>query len=271
MIDFNDELKCFLNESPTPFHAVVAMAKRLKTVGYVELVEGEAWDLQPSGKYFTTRNDSSIAAWVMPSDISSYGGLRMVGAHTDSPCIKVKPTPEKLVKGYMQLGVETYGGLLKAPWFDRDLSLAGRVNYRDQDGKLQSALINFKRPIAIIPSLAIHLAREEANKLEVNAQLHLPPILGSSDEAFDFRALLKDQMLKEGIENVADVLDYELSFYDAQPAGIVGLNEEFIASARLDNLLSCFIGLYALINSNGDQASLLICNDHEEVGSQSAC
>lgn len=267
---FNESLVEFLSESTTPFHAVKAMERRLSDAGFKALKEEDRWNVEASGRYYVVRNGSSIIAWVMPEGAAEESGFRMVGAHTDSPCLKVKPTPEIHKNGYFQLGVEVYGGVLLNPWFDRDLSIAGRVSYRTQDGELADALIDFKKAVAIIPSLAIHLDREANNERTINAQTYLPPILGQTEDKPDFRELLKTQLEKDGVSDVAQVFDYELCFYDTQKASFVGLNDEFIASARLDNLLSCFIGLDALLSSDMEQGALLVCNDHEEVGSMSA-
>jgi aspartyl aminopeptidase len=194
----------------------------------------------------------------------------MVGAHTDSPCLKVKPNPEIRRKGYQQLGVEVYGGALLHPWFDRDLSLAGRVVSRDVKGQLVRHLLDFKRPVACIPSLAIHLDREANKDHSVNPQTDLPVLLGQSlGDDFSLRSLLADELKANG-HKVNQVIDYELSFYDFQAPALVGIKQEFLAAARLDNLLSCYIGLTAMIGAQTDQGMLLICNDHEEVGSQSA-
>lgn len=265
-----NRLVAFLHKSPTPFHAVRNMQSRLEEAGYQQLSEKASWQLQPGGQYFITRNDASLVAWKMPKtkDLIT-SGFRMIGAHTDSPCLKVKPNPELHKHGYFQLGVEVYGGVLLGPWFDRDLSLAGRVSFQDEEGQLRQALIDFEKPIAVIPSLAIHLDREANNGRAINAQTFLPPILGQASEKPDFRALLKQQIERDGA-HVSQVLDYELSFYDTQPPGLVGLNDEFLTSARLDNLLSCFIGLEALLGSDLVEGQLLICTDHEEVGSMSA-
>ena len=265
-----NRLVAFLHKSPTPFHAVRNMQSRLEEAGYQQLSEKASWQLQPGGQYFIIRNDASLVAWKMPKtkDLIT-SGFRMIGAHTDSPCLKVKPNPELHKHGYFQLGVEVYGGVLLGPWFDRDLSLAGRVSFQDEEGQLRQALIDFEKPIAVIPSLAIHLDREANNGRAINAQTFLPPILGQASEKPDFRALLKQQIEREGA-HVSQVLDYELSFYDTQPPGLVGLNDEFLTSARLDNLLSCFIGLEALLGSDLVEGQLLICTDHEEVGSMSA-
>jgi aspartyl aminopeptidase len=204
--------------------------------------------------------------------------MRMVGAHTDSPCLKVKPNPEIINNKYLQLGVEVYGGALLNPWFDRDLSLAGRVSYLDESGAIGNQLINLVKPVATIPSLAIHLDKEANENRSINKQLHLPPVLmkmPKTDTENPTKADFKEILLK--IINAdtepgkaVRVLDYELSFYDVQPPAVIGLHDDFIASARLDNLLSCYTGLMAMLNDDGKQNTLLVCTDHEEVGSMSA-
>lgn len=266
--DFNQGLLRFLAHSPTPFHATSQMSFALDDAGFIKLQESDVWDLEPHQGYYITRNDSSIIAWRQPD--SFVKGIRMVGAHTDSPCLKVKPSPELHRNGYVQLGVEVYGGALLNPWFDRDLSLAGRVTYRQSDGQLVNELVDFVTPIATIPSLAIHLDREANSDRTVNPQLHLPVLMGQSEVKQDFRALLKST-LSDQTDLVKEVLDYELSFYDVQPPAFIGLRHEFLASARLDNLLSCYIGLQSLLLSEPGEAQVLVCTDHEEVGSASAC
>lgn len=262
----------FLKRSPSPFHATQSMAEALQDAGYQALDERETWQLKPQGRYYVTRNDSSIIAIKGGQHDPVQHGIRMVGAHTDSPCLKVKPQPELARHGYWQLGVEVYGGVLLSPWFDRDLSLAGRVTFK-HNGQLQSRLINFQQAIASIPSLAIHLNREANSGWAINAQTELPPIVAQlpGETKKDFRALLAEQLQREHAISAADVLDYELCFYDSQPAALVGLNQDFIASARLDNLLSCYAGLQGLLNSNDQHTQVLVCTDHEEVGSNSAC
>ncbi len=271
MQQFNQDLMAFLAAARTPYHAVAEMGQRLEAAGFVCLHERDAWALTPGGRYFTTRNGSSIVAWIMPKErMLEDCGLRMVGAHTDSPCLKVKPAPEMNRHGYLQLGVEVYGGALLNPWFDRDLSIAGRVNFRRTDGALDQALLDFDRPVAVIPNLAIHLDREVNNGRAINAQTFLPVVLGQGDGPLDFRALLKRQLQDQGVTAVDQVLDYDLSLYDTQAPSLLGLESEFLLSARLDNLLSCFVGLNALLASDTQQGALLVCNDHEEVGSMSA-
>lgn len=268
----------FIARSPTPFHAVGGMVASLEAAGYRRLDDGGPWSLKAPGRYFVTRNDSSIIAFRLGSTALTEGGLRMAGAHTDSPCLKVKPNPEIERQGCLQLGVEVYGGALLNPWFDRDLSLAGRVVYTDRSGTLQRALVDFRDPVAFIPSLAIHLDREVNQKRSINAQTDLPPLLlqtGASPGA-DFRELLRQRLqVEHGITDVDAVLDYEICLYDSNPPSLVGLKQDFVAGARLDDLLSCHAGLAALLASDADPAAqktsaLLVCTDHEEVGSASA-
>lgn len=280
---YNQQLLGFIKQSPTPFHAVKTMKEALDNAGFQELAEEQSWNTTAGGKYYVIRNSSSIIAFVMGKQSAVNTGIRLVGAHTDSPCLKIKPNPELNKKNYFQLGVEVYGGVLLNPWFDRDLSIAGRVVFKSKGSNSpQQALINMERPVAVIPSLAIHLDREVNSKRTINPQTDIPPLLfkvNADDKNIshkeDFRAVLADELKKQLLDERTGssditVMDYDLFFYDCQPPAITGLNEDFIASARLDNLLSCYTGMQALLESNGEVTSLLICNDHEEVGSTSA-
>lgn len=270
---FLTHLLDFLDRSMTPFHAVENLAHRLEAAGYRRLFEHEDWDLGPKQCAYVVRNGGSLVAFRTGRECSKQG-FRMVGAHTDSPCLRVKPKAELGEHGYSRLGVEVYGGALLNPWFDRDLSLAGRVHYTSSRGELRFALIAFERPIAVVPSLAIHLDREANQSRSINAQRDIPPLLAileGSGENIDFRKLLAERIREQHADaDVADVLDYELCFHDTQPAAITGLKRQFISSARLDNLLSCFSGVEALLDSDPEVPALLVCNDHEEVGSASS-
>lgn len=263
------DLLGFLQASPTPFHAVQCMRDRLLDQGYISLDPAQDWDLSDGQGYLVERNGSSIIAFRTPVDPGDHR-MHMVGAHTDSPCLRVKPNPEINKQGYQQLGVEVYGGALLHPWFDRDLSLAGRVVGRRGNGELDAVLVNFAKPIATIPSLAIHLNREANKGSSVNAQTDLPVILAQQlGGEFNLRSMLLAHLADQG-EAFAEILDYELSFYDTQAPAVLGWQDEFIASARLDNLLSCYVGMEALLSADTEQGMLLVCNDHEEVGSQTA-
>ncbi len=266
---FNRRLFDFLDQSTTPFHAVKAMKADLQKAGFEPLQEADHWQLVSGGRYFVTRNDTSIIAFRFAPAMAMRGGLRMLAAHTDSPCLHVKPQPIVSAHGYVQLGVEVYGSPLLNPWFDRELSLAGRLTYRDGQSRLGSALIDYREPIAFIPSLAIHLDRTANKQRSINAQTDIPPIVMMGEQV-NWHALLLSQLKKEHPNcDAREVLAHELNVYPVQAAQYVGLDKAFIASARLDNLLSCYIGLHTLLAAE-QQHSLLVCSDHEEVGSVSA-
>jgi len=263
----------FLDKSPSPFHAVTAMQRAVQEHGFNNLDPGAPWSIGDRDKALVLRNGSSLIAFRMGSAPLIESGVRMIGAHTDSPCLRIKPTPDVRRAGFHQLGVEIYGGVLLAPWFDRDLSIAGRVTCSDTTGQRLSLLIDFKKPIVTIPSLAIHLNRDIHKNRTINPQQELVPMLCDLTDQSEagFRELLLNQIHQEHPgANVQAVTDYELSCYDTQGAQQVGLRGDFLASARLDNLLSCYTGLRSLLDAQGEQAVLLVCNDHEEVGSASA-
>jgi aspartyl aminopeptidase len=264
------ELLTFLGEAVTPFHAVEAMTRRLKTAGFEEVEQFDAVQMAPGQGYFTVRQGSSLIA-MRAGDAELGAGLRLVGTHTDSPNLSVKPNPVKGRDGCVQLGVDVYGGALLNPWFDRDLGVAGRVALLSNDGELESVLFDSKRPVAVVPSLAIHLDREANTQRSVNAHKDVVPLamLGEAQQ-FDFRQWLAEALAKDDSRwQGARVMDYELSLYDTQRPGLVGIEEDFITSARLDNLLSCYAAVTALINADDSHWSVLVATDHEEVGSAS--
>ncbi len=256
--DLLERLLDFLRCSPTPWHAVANMAARLEAAGFRRLDEGEAWRLAPGERVYVTRNDSSIIALQLPRDALSV--LRMIGAHTDSPGLRLKPNAAQTAAGWLQLGVEVYGGALLAPWFDRDLGLAGRVQLRHPDGRLEGVLLHVDRPVAIIPSLAIHLDREANNGRAMNAQTEMAPVFLQGGERPDLERLLLTWLTEQHGLTGVEILDFELAFHDMQPPSRVGVDGELVAGARLDNLLSCFIGLEALLESDGSQGALLVAS-----------
>ncbi|HHH72309.1 MAG TPA: M18 family aminopeptidase [Sulfuricurvum sp.] len=263
--EFNEGLLGFLDASPTPFHAVENMAGMLDNAGFVYLDERSDWALERGQRYYTVRNNSSLIAFTYPGS----DDYVMLGAHTDSPNLKLKPSPVLKGSGTVRLGVEPYGGLLMNPWFDRDLGIAGRVAYRSSSGEIVEVNVDSRAPVAIIPSLAIHLDREANKSRSVNPQTDLPALIGC-DEAFDFENWIASLLQKEGVEDYERLLSHELSLYDTQNAAYVGVEKEFIASARLDNLLSCYVTLLAMVSVSPAHPYLMICSDHEEVGSESS-
>ena len=263
--DFNSGLLGFLDASPTPFHATKNMSQMFENAGFEKLEEIEKWNLKEGHKYYITRNDSSVIAFTYPKYEKNYV---MIGAHTDSPNLKLKPNAIVQAHGVVKFGVEPYGGLLLNPWFDRDLSLAGKVSYLDSQNTLQNVLIDVKKAIATIPSLAIHLDDKANKERTVNKQTDIAPIM-TTNEDFDFDDFLKWQLSKLDILDVQELYAHELSFYDTHKAAFVGLHDDFITSARLDNLLSCYVGMLSICSVSVSKPMLFIASDHEEVGSES--
>lgn len=272
--DFNQGLIKFLQAAPSPVHAVAQITRQLEASGFLQLDAGAAWQLQPGQGYWLSSGGSVIAFYMGQQDVTA-SGLRLIGAHTDSPCLQVKPKAELIRQGCLQLGVEVYGGALLHPWLDRELSLAGQVYFFTPTGELSSALLDMQRPVGIIPSLAIHLNRDANKNSEINPQLHLPVVVGLTSQEQPHQVLhklLAQELAKSG-HQVAQVVDYNLCFYPVQPPALFGWQDEFISAARLDNLLSCYTGLQALVAAATTAPAatcLLVCNDHEEVGSASS-
>lgn len=280
MADNVQSLLSFLDASPTPFHAVNEASQRLRSAGFSELNEADVWNLAPGGRHFVTRNGTSLIAFINGNVAPAEGGCLIIGAHTDSPNLRVKPSPEVNRHGYRQLGVEVYGGVLLSTWLDRDLSLAGRVTFdRQVEGQgregPQARLVDFGRPLLRIPNLAIHLNRTvNSEGLVLNQQTHMAPILGLADLNSESLVQLLAERLSSHGDSVTpeQILGWDLSLYDVQRATLSGLNNEFIHSARLDNLASCFGAVQALLDVTSSSAATrcIVLYDHEEVGSRSA-
>ena len=263
--DFNEGLLGFLDASPTPFHATTNMSMMFRNAGFEELNETNKWNLKEGHKYYVTRNDSSVIAFTYPKYEKNYV---MVGAHTDSPNLKLKPNPIIKEHGVVKFGVEPYGGLLLNPWFDKDLSLAGKVSYLNSQDEIKDVLIDVQKAIAIIPSLAMHLDDKANKERTINQQTDISPIMSTNDD-FEFDDFLKWQLSKLDILDVKELYANELSFYATDKAAYVGLHDDFIASARLDNLLSCYTGMLSICSVSASKPMLFIASDHEEVGSDS--
>lgn len=259
------DLCAFLDRSPTPYHAAREAAARLAAAGFTEIAEGDAWSLAPGDRRYLIRG-GTLVAFVVGAESPATGGFRMIGAHTDSPNLRVKPNGDLCRSGYQQVGVEVYGGALHATWMDRDLSIAGRVLLRGKAG-VEARLVDLSRPVARVPNLAIHLNRG-VNKdgLVLNEQRHLAPVIGLGKEGALRAALAR------ALEAPADdILSYDLSLYDTEKAAVGGLDGEFVFSARLDNLASCHAAVAALAAAVADAKStrLIALYDHEECGSTS--
>jgi aspartyl aminopeptidase len=270
-------LLAYLDASPTPYHAVASASALLERAGFRELKEAEPWQLEPGARVQVSRGDSSLAAFVLGSAPARDAGFLLVGAHTDSPNLRVKPLPDVRAHGYHQLAVEPYGGLLHSTWLDRDLSIAGRVLIDDGSQTGRAELVDFERPLLRIPNLAIHLNRSvNSDGLKLNAQQHLVPVLGlesSVPAEQGFVKLLGQELARTGRSgDPAQILGFDLCLYDTQRAALAGVAGEFIHGARLDNLASCYAAVRALTGKLAERPETrgIVLYDHEEVGSKSA-
>jgi aspartyl aminopeptidase len=278
MSDRVADLLSFIDRSPTPYHAVAECAHRLHEAGFTSAAEDEVWSLEPGDRRYVVRGESSLIAFQVGSVSPAEGGFRIIGAHTDSPNLRIKPCADQTRDGYRQLAVEPYGGVLLHTWLDRDLSLAGRVSLRPREpgGRVRTALIDFQRPLLRVPSLAIHLHREIRKEgLNLNAQQHMAPVLGLEDGPC-LNELIATELRAHEVADVApeDVLAFDLMLYDVQPSCVAGARGEFVLAGRLDNLASCHAALIALADVAAGPPSaatrLIALYDHEEVGSRSA-
>ncbi len=267
---FAHDLIEFIAASPTAFHAVAAAVRRLSQAGFQRLDESAPWSLQTGGRYYLTHNDSALVAFVIGRDDPATSGFRIVGTHTDTPCFRVKPAPEIAAEGsYLKLNVEVYGGPILATWLDRPLSLAGRVALASRDPlQPKTVLVDFGRPVAVIPSLAIHLNREVNDGLKLNKQVDLLPLLGQTPATFEKKGYVQGAVARELKVKEAEVLDFDLFLYEPGRGELVGLEGEFLHAPRIDNLASTHAGLAALMAAGAGKATtVLAAFDNEEVGS----
>ena len=262
------DLLDYLDDSPTPWHAVASAETRLQAAGFQRLEETARWVLTPGGRYYVTRNGSSLIAFVLGRGPLAETGFRIVGAHTDSPGLRLKPRPGLNGDGLWRLAVEVYGGPILATFADRDLSLAGRVMVR---GDAEARLVRFEQPLLRLPNLAIHMNREVNEQgLKFNRQTELPLLLGLASEGQEAEAKLRALLADADQVEAGDILSWELAAYDVQKAALWGVNQEFIASGRIDNLASCHAALQALQAATEPAATCVAALfDHEEVGSES--
>ena len=251
------DLRSYLDASPTPWHAVRSSAAMLDAAGFTFVDERTPWTDSPAAAY-TTRG-GALVAWRRPEH-GGVGALRIVGAHTDSPGLRIKPHPDGDRAGWRQLGVEIYGGVLLNSWLDRDLGVAGRLVLADGS----DVLVAVNDPIARVPQLAIHLDRDVNERgLVLDRQAHMTPVWGTGGGE-DFAKWIAAQA------GCAEPAWWDLCLYDAQPAAVLGADRSLLASGRLDNLASCWAATTALVDSSpADHVAMIALFDHEEVGSAS--
>ncbi|WP_304127231.1 M18 family aminopeptidase [Mogibacterium diversum] len=262
MTDYNKELMSFLDKSPTAFHAISSIKKKLIASGYSELAESEKWELTEGGKYFVTRNDSSIIAFRVPR--FNFTGFMISAAHSDSPAFKVKENPEIIENGYVKLNVEGYGGMLMAPWLDRPLSVAGRIIVKNGN-KLEVRLVNVDRDLLLIPNVAIHM-NCDANKGQTwNAQVDMLPVLGSADEA---KGSFMRIIAESASVSDSDIISHDLFVYARDKGKVWGGSDEYISSPHLDDLQCVYGCLEGFLGANNSSSvPVLAVFDNEETGS----
>lgn len=259
-------LLSFLNASPTPWHSTKFAADKLREQGFVEIHEKATWHLEKGGKYFVRRNGSSLCAFILP--MHKPIGARILATHTDSPSFKLKPQPEIKWRELVLLGTEIYGSPLLNSWLNRDLGLAGRIIYSDLKGRLKEKLVRLDRYPLIIPQLAFHLDRDINEKgLLLNKQTHLSVIVGLEK---NFSTSCLQMLLKEELKKGETLLEHELFLFPLEPAQLIGYQDCWIASARLDNLSSLYASLEAFLENPiplKEELKILVSWNHEEIGS----
>ncbi len=265
------DLLDFIDASPSPWHAVATAEQRLLSAGFIRLEESSRWQLQPGDRYFVVRGGSSLIAFVPGQSPLTDTGFRIVGAHTDSPGLRLKPRAAHACEGHVRLGVEVYGGPILATFADRDLSLAGRVNVRTGPG-FETRLLCFDQALVRLPNLAIHMNREVNEQgLKLNKQTELPLLFGLLLQGIE-----ADGQFMGCVAGALDVpekaiLNSEFNIYDTQKGAFWGAEKEFIADSQLDNLASCHAALMALMRTETPKSTAMCALfDHEEVGSCSA-
>ena len=265
------DLLQFIDASPSPWHAVSSTELRLKQSGYRRLEESEHWQLEKGSKYYVVRAGSSIIAFVLGQQALTETGFRIVGAHTDSPGLRIKPKAAQTSDGILRLGVEVYGGPILATFTDRDLSLAGRVNVRTAKG-FETRIVKFDQPLLRLPNLAIHMNRDVNDQgLKLHKQNELPLMLAQAEKTLEADQQFLGYLTNAVQSEASDILTWELNVFDTQQGVFWGGNQEFIADSQLDNLASCHAALTALLAVEAPAATNICAFfDHEEVGSDSA-
>ena len=253
-------LLSFIKNSPSCFHSIASIKKILNREGFKQLTENEVYNIELNGKYYITRNDSSIIAFKVGEELDSYS-FNMVASHSDAPTFKIKPSCDLFSSDYHKLNVEAYGGMLCSTWFDRPLSIAGRVIVRHEN-KIITKLVNFDKNIVSLPSIPIHFNREANSGFAYNLAVDMYPTI--SNDKMSFKEILANEIN----ENVDDIINYDLYLYNRQEGYFWGYNDEFMSSSKLDDLQCAYTTLMGFIkSSNIHNVSVYCCFDNEEVGS----
>ena len=267
---FAREVVEFIDDSPSAYHVIKNCSVILKENGFKKLKQQEKWELKKGGKYYLKRSDSNIIAFTIGKDINLKRGFKIFGSHTDSPGFRIKPNPEMVTENLVRLNTEVYGGPILSTWFDRPLSIAGRLIVKSEDVFLpETVIIKVEEPIMTIPNLAIHQNREVNNGVKIDRQNNTLPLIGTINENMEKNDYMLNVILdRTGIKK-EDVLDFDLYVYSVEKGSLIGANEEFISAPKIDNLVSVYSGLLGLIEAEGihDQINVFVGFDNEEIGS----
>lgn len=267
------ELLDFINVSPTAYHATNTVKQYIEKRGFKKIKENEKWNLDKRGKYYVEKNNSAIIAFEVGTGDIIENGFRIIGAHTDAPSFKIKPSAEMNVENkYVKLNTEVYGGPILSTWFDRPLSLAGRVVVKGKTAlNPEVKLVDINKPLLIIPNIAIHMNRGVNDGYAFNAQKDTLPLLGFINEKFEKEEYLLTVLSENLNVDKKDILDFDLFLYEYEKGCLIGLEEELISSSRLDDLCMLFSALKGLTDSKENKATkVLIAIDNEEIGSLTA-
>ena len=267
---FAREVIEFIDESPSTYHVVKNCSDILDENGFERIMPREKWEIKKGGKYFLKKSSSTIIAFTVGEDFDVKNGFKIFGAHTDSPCFRIKPSPEIVTENVVRLNTEVYGGPILSTWFDRPLSIAGRVIVKGENSFFpRTVKIKIDEPLLTIPNLAIHQNREVNNGVKIDKQNDVLPVISLINKNFEREGYLERIILeKTGIKK-EDIIDFDLYLYATEKGCLLGANEEFMSSPKIDNLASVYTGLIGLLEAeeNQDRINIFVAFDNEEIGS----
>ena len=267
---FAREVIEFIDESPSTYHVVKNCSDILDENGFERIMPREKWEIKKGGKYFLKKSSSTIIAFTVGEDFDVKNGFKIFGAHTDSPCFRIKPSPEIVTENVVRLNTEVYGGPILSTWFDRPLSIAGRVIVKGEDSFFpRTVKIKIDEPLLTIPNLAIHQNREVNNGVKIDKQNDVLPVISLINKNFEREGYLERVILeKTGIKK-EDIIDFDLYLYATEKGCLLGANEEFMSSPKIDNLASVYTGLIGFLEAeeNQDRINIFVAFDNEEIGS----
>ena len=267
---FAREVIEFIDDSPSTYHVVKNCSDILDENGFERIMPREKWEIKKGGKYFLKKSSSTIIAFTVGENFDVKKGFKIFGAHTDSPCFRIKPSPEIVTENVVRLNTEVYGGPILSTWFDRPLSIAGRVIVRGEDTFFPKTIkIRIDEPLLTIPNLAIHQNREVNNGVKIDKQNDVLPVISLINKNFEREGYLERIILKKTEIKKEDIIDFDLYLYATEKGCLLGANEEFMSSPKIDNLASVYTGLIGLVEAeeNQDRINVFVAFDNEEIGS----